>query len=65
MAEAKGLTITGVQTVSTDPGHVRPYRAPVGFVEAAAGDASGAPTQIDRGPVTVSAQIEVTYRFEQ
>lgn len=65
VAEAKGLTITGVQTVSTDPGRVRPYRAPVGFVEAAAGDNGGAPTQIDRGPVTVSAQIEVTYRFEE
>lgn len=65
VAEAKGLTITGVQTVSTDPGRVRPYRASVGFAEAAAGDASGAPTQIDQGPVTVSAQIEVTYRFEQ
>lgn len=65
VAEAKGLTITGVQTVSTDPGRVRPYRASVGHLEMASSDGAGAPTQIDRGPVTVSAQIEVTYRFEQ
>lgn len=65
VAAAKGLTITGVQTVSTDPGRVRPYRASVGHLEMDAEDDSGTPTQIDRGPVTVSAQIEVTYRFEE
>lgn len=66
VASAKGLTITGVQEVSTDSGRVRPYHARVGDGAAMETADDGAPpTQIDQGTVTVSANIEVTYRFEE
>ncbi|MGM0590669.1 MAG: SIMPL domain-containing protein [Halobacteriota archaeon] len=56
LAENTNLSLVGVQSVSTGHVNVRPYRAEL--TAAAAGDSG---TSIDSGPVTVTAQVEVTY----
>ncbi|WP_135806141.1 SIMPL domain-containing protein [Halorussus marinus] len=57
LAESAGLSIAGVHTVSTGDASVQPFRT-----EAFDADAGGeAATDIDAGPVTVSAQVAVTY----
>lgn len=57
LAAASGLTITGVQSVSTTDSGVRPVD--VAFQEDAA-----AGTVVEPGQVTVSATVSVTYRTE-
>ena len=56
LASNGDLTITGVQSVSTGHVNVRPYRA-----ELTADAAGGAGTDIDSGPVTVTASVSVSY----
>lgn len=58
IADGANLTVTGVGTVRTADVGYRPVR-----MEAAtlAGDAGGAPTTIEGGAVTVTAQVQVTY----
>lgn len=58
LAESASLNITGVRSVSTGGADVRPYRAEL---TAAAGGAADSATSIDSGPVTVTAQVTVTY----
>ena len=53
------LSIVGVESASTGGANVRPYRAEL-TAAAAANDGGGA-TRIDSGPVTVTANVEVTY----
>lgn len=55
LAAASGLTITGVQSVSTSDDGVRP-------VEVAYQEDAAAATVIEPGQVTVSATVSVTYR---
>lgn len=57
IAERADLTIEGVETVTTVDRGYRPYAAEA--TATAAGD--GASTDIDSGPVTVTAQVKVTY----
>lgn len=64
IATAKGLEIVGVQEVTTSRGRVRAHRASTPMVALEADDAA-AGTAIDDGPVTVSASVEITYRFEE
>jgi len=56
LAENADLTITGVTSASTGSVHVRPYRAEAQTAAAGAGD-----TSIESGPVSVTAQVQVTY----
>ncbi len=56
LAKNANLTITGVTSASTGHVDVRPYYAEA--QTAASGDAS---TSIESGPVSVSAQVQVTY----
>ena len=60
IAAAKGLEIVGVVSVSTDDGRVSPLRVQYDMADEA-GDAG---TEIDEGPVTVSASVTVVYGFE-
>lgn len=64
IAAAKDLEIVGVQQVSTTPGRVSAYRASTPTVAMEADDAA-AGTEIDDGPVSVSASVDITYRFEE
>ena len=57
IASAAELEIDDVLSASTGGTHVSPYRAEM----TAAADAGGAATSIDSGPVTVTAQVQVTY----
>jgi len=57
LAESADLQITGVHSVSTGDVSFQPFRT-----EALEADAGGeGATTIDPGPVTVSAQVQVTY----
>jgi uncharacterized protein YggE len=57
IAESANLTITGVHTAATGDLSFSPVRA-----EAMEADAAGqARTEIESGPVTVTAQVQVTY----
>ena len=56
LASNTNLTVTGVSSVSTGRVDVRPYRAEA--QTAAAGDAG---TNIESGPVSVTAQVQVTF----
>ncbi|WP_135820515.1 SIMPL domain-containing protein [Halostella litorea] len=56
LAENANLSIAGVSAVSTGSVDVRPYHAEA---MTAAADAGG--TNVESGPVTVSAQVQVTY----
>ncbi|WP_132058074.1 SIMPL domain-containing protein [Halorussus amylolyticus] len=57
IAESANLTVTGVHTVSTDDVRFASVRAEAFEADAA----DGAATNIESGPVTVSAQVQVTY----
>ncbi|WP_162991508.1 SIMPL domain-containing protein [Halostella salina] len=56
LAENADLSIAGVSSVSTGSVDVRPYHAEAMMASA---DAGG--TNVESGPVTVSAQVQVTY----
>lgn len=58
IAESANLTIVGVQTAATGDVNFRPVRAEALSADVAAGQAK---TEIESGPVTVSAQVQVTY----
>ncbi len=58
LASNANLSLVGVDSVSTGGADVRPYRAEL---TAAAADGGSGATSIDSGPVTVSANVEVTY----
>jgi uncharacterized protein YggE len=60
IADRANLSITGVETITTVERGYRPYEAQA---TAAAGDSGS--TTIDSGPVTVTAQVEVTYEAEE
>jgi len=55
LASNANLSVAGVESVSTSNGHVRPYRAEAALA------ADGAATSIESGPVSVRAQVQVTY----
>lgn len=55
LADAAGLEIAGVRSISTVRGDVVPYRAELEMADADAG------TTLEPGPVTVSATVTVTY----
>lgn len=59
VATSGGLDITGVSSVSTVALSTDPVRERVSY--AAADSAGGAPTQLDAGTVTVTANVVVTY----
>lgn len=59
VAAQSGLTVAGVDHVSTTEYSRSPYQA-----EALAASADGASTSIDSGPVTVSASVTVVYDAE-
>ena len=60
IAAAKDLEIVGVVSVSTDDRGVSPQRGSLEMAD----DADNASTEIDEGPVTVSASVTVVYGFE-
>lgn len=60
LAERANLTIDGVRTVTTVERGYRPHR-----MEATAAAGDGASTDIDSGPVTVTAQVQVTYEAQE
>ncbi|WP_049926619.1 SIMPL domain-containing protein [Halopiger goleimassiliensis] len=67
IAENRNVAITGTRSVSTRNVDVVPVRADHGYVaEADAADDGGAAptTEIDSGPVTVTASVDVSYGFE-
>jgi uncharacterized protein YggE len=55
LADNANLTIVDVKSASTGSGNVKPYRAEADMAT------SGANTDIESGPVSVSAQVQVTY----
>ncbi|USZ69456.1 SIMPL domain-containing protein [Halorussus salilacus] len=57
LAESADLEITGVHSVSTGDVTFEPFRAQALEAE----DAGGSSTDIESGPVTVTAQVQVTY----
>jgi hypothetical protein len=57
IAESANLTVTGVRSAAAGDLSFSPVRAE--FAQARAGDAGG--TAIESGPVTVTAQVSVTY----
>lgn len=59
VAEGADLTVTGVHTVRTSDVNVRPHRREVVYATADAG--GGAATDVSSGPVTVTAQVQVSY----
>lgn len=59
MASATNLTLSGVQSVSTDGGS-----QPMYYERAVAEDAAGGSTSFEPGPVTVTATVSVTYEAE-
>ena len=61
VAESANLTVTGVHSASTGDLNFSPIRAQTLETAADAGVNGGAPTSIESGPVTVTAQVDVTY----
>lgn len=57
IAEAAGVTVAGLHSASTGGVSFIPF-------EARGGDAAESPTVIEPGPVTVSANVQVTYTIE-
>jgi uncharacterized protein YggE len=55
LADDANLTIVGVKSASTGSGTVQPYRAEADMAT------SGSSTDLESGPVSVSAQVQVTY----
>lgn len=66
VAENRGVAITGTKSVSTRNVDVVPVRADGAALaaEADAADGAGARTDVESGPVTVSASVDVVYGFE-
>lgn len=62
VAANRGVEITGTRSVSTTGGGVRPVHETVAEMGDAE-DASAPPTEIDAGPVSVTASVTVTYSF--
>ncbi len=62
IASAKGVELVGVVTVSTTGTDVRPRQGAVAETDDAADEAP--PTEIEEGPVSVSARVEVVYAIE-
>ena len=60
IAAAKNVEIIGVASVSTDDGQVSPLRVQYDMAD----ETDDAGTEIDEGPVTVSASVTVVYGFE-
>ena len=58
LASNANLTIDGVHAVSTGGTNVRPYHTELA---AATANAGGAATNVESGPVTVTANVQVTY----
>ncbi|MBS3761133.1 MAG: hypothetical protein KGY43_06685, partial [Halodesulfurarchaeum sp.] len=56
LATQSELTITGPSEITTETRH-----SPIVRYETAAGGAVASGTEIDSGPVSVSAQVTVTY----
>ena len=63
IASAKGVELVGVVTVSTTGTDLRPHRGPAVATDDVADEAAAA-TEIDEGPVSVSARVEVVYAIE-
>lgn len=61
VAESANLTVTGVHSASTGDLNFSPVRAQTLETADAAGVNGGAATGIESGPVTVTAQVDVTY----
>ncbi|USZ68313.1 SIMPL domain-containing protein [Halorussus salilacus] len=59
LATNANLTLAGVDSVSTDAVDVRPYRAEADMA------ATNADTEIESGPVSVTAQVRVTYEADE
>lgn len=57
MADTVGLSVTGIETMSTSGGFT-----PVERFDVAESDAGGARTTFEPGPVSVSVTVQVTYR---
>lgn len=64
VAANREVTLTGTKAVSTSDVGVQPYSATVSYEMAEADDAGAPPTEIDAGPVSVSASVTVTYSFD-
>lgn len=58
LATNADLEIGGVRSVSTGDVHVRPYRTEAALAASGAGAAT---TDVESGPVTVTARVQVTY----
>jgi uncharacterized protein len=63
LAGAKDADLVGVVTVSTTGTDLRPHEGAVMETDDAA-DEDTAPTEIEEGPVSVSARVEVVYAIE-
>lgn len=63
VAANRNVEITGTRSVSTTNVDVAPVRAPVEYDAEMADDADAPPTEIDSGPVSVSASVTVVYSF--
>lgn len=61
IAAAKDVELTGIVTVSTTSIDMRPQRATVQPTDDVAQEADTTPTEIEEGPVSVTAQVEVIY----
>ena len=61
LASASGLSVTSVHSIhSADTGY-RPYRMETAYVTADGAAAAGGGTSVESGPVTVTADVRVTY----
>ena len=63
IAATEGLSITGIESVSTTNSHVQPFRSRGVHLAYDAGEAESTTTAVDQGPVSVTAQVEVSYQF--
>jgi len=65
LASASDLSVTGVHSVhSADTGY-RPYRMETTYVSAAGDAAAAGGTAVESGPVTVTADVRVTYNASE
>ncbi|WP_049922722.1 SIMPL domain-containing protein [Halopiger djelfimassiliensis] len=64
VADNRGVELTGTKSVTTSDVNVHSSRYTVAALENGAEDASGATTEIDADPVSVSASVTVVYTFE-
>lgn len=63
IAANRGVEITGTRSVSTSDVGVQPVRTSTGYEMAEADDGSAPPTEIESGPVRVTASVTVAYSF--